>query len=199
MGQYFENDANLGSKPRFVLYQINGQSFTLKSDIGVFSKDTIDRGTYIFLKVLLSLNLGERILDLGSSYGALGLTLASFMKDASVTLAEINTRALTLCKENAHTLGLDSRVTCLQSDIYSNIEGTFNSIVINPPTHAGKKVIYEMYKGAKNHLIDGGSLFIVIKKSLGASSSMKFLEDNYGNCTLLERDKGYHIYQAIKK
>jgi 16S rRNA (guanine1207-N2)-methyltransferase len=55
-----------------------------------------------------------------------------------------------------------------------------------------------MYDGAKQYLIDGGSLFVVIRKAQGAESVRKYLEQLFGNCTLLDRHKGYHMLQAKK-
>ncbi|MBQ6730851.1 MAG: methyltransferase, partial [Bacilli bacterium] len=69
---------------------------------------------------------------------------------------------------------------------------------VNPPIRAGKKVTYAMYEGAKQYLIDGGSLYIVIRKAQGADSASKYIESIFGNIKLLDRHKGYHIYQAIK-
>ena len=110
----------------------------------------------------------------------------------------MNTRALALCERNASSLKLSHRVTILQSDIYLEIEGQFDSIVSNPPIRAGKKVTYAIYTGAKDHLIDGGSLFIVIRKQQGAPSVMKFLEETFGNVKVLARKKGFYVLQAIK-
>ena len=62
----------------------------------------------------------------------------------------------------------------------------------------GKKVTYEIYKGALTHLIDGGSLYIVIRKQQGALSVKSYLEELFGNVAVLAREKGYYILQAIK-
>lgn len=199
MGQYFDNDPSIASKERIISYEIYGHKISLVTDNGVFSKDKVDEGSFAFLKVLIPLNLSGRILDLGCGYGPIGLTIAITSPEARVDLADINTRALALCKKNAHTLGLSQRVTILQSDIYENIEGPYDSIVVNPPIRAGKKVTYQMYEGAYQHLIDGGSLFIVIRKNQGGPSASKFIEELFGNVTLLKKDKGYYIYQAKKR
>ena len=170
----------------------------LLSDNGVFSKNKIDEGSFAFLKVLIPLQLKGKILDLGAGYGPIGLTIAMTSPNARVDLADINSRAVALCERNAHVLGLSQRVTCLQSDIYEKIEGPYDSIVVNPPIRAGKIVTYAMYEGAKQNLIDGGSLFIVIRKAQGAESASRYIESLFGNVTLLKRHKGYHIYQAKK-
>ena len=198
MAHYFDLDPSLASKERPIEFMIDGRIITLISDNGVFSKNKIDEGTFAFLKVLVPLRLSGRILDIGCGYGPIGLTIAITSPEARVDLADINTRALALCEKNAQQLGLSQRVTVLQSDVYENIEGTYDSIVVNPPIRAGKVVTYKMYEGAYTHLIDGGSLFIVIRKNQGAPSASKYIESIFGNITLLKRDKGYYIYQAKK-
>ena len=199
MAHYFDLDPSLASKERTIEYFIDGRVITLVSDNGVFSKDKLDEGSFAFLKVLVPLRLSGKILDLGCGYGPLGLTIALTSPEARVDLADINTRALALCEKNAELLGLSPRVTVLQSNIYENLEGkTYDSIVLNPPIRAGKVVTYAMYEGALAHLIDGGSLFIVIRKNQGAPSASKYIESLFGNITLLKKDKGYYIYQAKK-
>lgn len=198
MSQYFDNDESIPSHPHIITYTFFDTTFRLKTDAGVFSKKQLDEGTSAFLKVLLPLHLGERILDLGCGYGALGLTLAYFAPDSVFVVADINLRALRLTRENVASLGLKN-VTVVESDIYQNIQGAFDTIVINPPIRAGKKVIYAMFEGAYDHLCDNGSLYIVIRKDQGAPSAQKFLSGIFAQVELLKRDKGYYIYRATKK
>ncbi|MCB9497885.1 MAG: class I SAM-dependent methyltransferase [Erysipelotrichaceae bacterium] len=198
MSHYFQNDPLLASKERLIKLEIDGHVINFKTDNGVFSKSKVDEGSLAFLKVLIPLHLTGKILDLGCGYGPIGLTIAMTSSQARVDLADINTRALALCEENAQTLGLSQRVTCLRSDIYENIEGPYDSIVVNPPIRAGKSITYAMYEGALQRLIDGGSLFVVIRKNQGAPTASRYIESLFGNISLLKRDKGYYIYQAIK-
>ena len=198
MSHYFENDPNLTSNLRKINFDVNGIKMSLWTDNGVFSKSRVDEGSLAFLKVILPLNLTGKILDLGCGYGTIGLTIAISNQQARVDLADINTRALALCEKNARELGLSQRVTILQSDIYENIEGPYDSIVVNPPIRAGKRVTYAMYEGAKQRLIDGGSLYIVIRKNQGGPSASEYIESLFGNITLLKKDKGYYIYKATK-
>ena len=198
MSHYFKEDPNLASHIKEINFEVNGITMHLLTDNGVFSKNKVDEGSLAFLRVILPIELGKNILDLGCGYGTIGLTLAVAKKDARVTLADVNTRALAMCKRNADAYNLGQRVTILQSDIYEKIEGKYDSIVINPPIRAGKNVTYRMYEEAKQYLIDGGSLFIVIRKAQGAPSASKYIESVFGNIALLKRDKGYYIYQAVK-
>ena len=199
MSHYFQNDPNLASNLHKISFEIGDIKMSLWTDNGVFSKSRVDEGSFAFLKVLLPLKLTGKILDLGCGYGTIGLTIAISSPEARVNLADINSRALALCEKNAQELGLSQRVTILQSDIYEKIEGPYDSIVVNPPIRAGKRVTYAMYEGAKQRLIDGGSLYIVIRKAQGAPSASAYIESLFGNITLLKREKGYYIYQAIKR
>ena len=198
MSHYFQDDPNLASNIKTISFEVNGITMNLLTDNGVFSKSKVDEGSLAFLKVILPLDLGNNILDLGCGYGTIGLTLAVAKKEARVTLADVNTRALNMCRRNADAYNLGQRVTILQSDIYEKIEGPYDSIVVNPPIRAGKAVTYRMYEEAKQYLIDGGSLFIVIRKAQGAESAAKYIESIFGNIKMLDRHKGYHIYQAVK-
>ena len=198
MSHYFQNDPLLASKKRDITLSINGLTLHFKSDNGVFSKSKVDEGSLALLKVIIPLRLTGKILDLGCGYGPIGLTIAVTSPSARVDLADINERALALCEENAQLLGLGQRVTCLQSDIYTNVEGPYDSIVVNPPIRAGKRVTYKMYEGALQRLIDGGSLYVVIRKDQGAPTASRFIEGLFGNISLISRDKGYYIYQAKK-
>ena len=198
MSHYFVNDDKVESKPREVHYSINGVDFSLESDNGVFSKNDLDKGSELLIKELLPINLGENILDIGCGIGVIGLTLAYFTPSLKVCLTDVNTRALSLCSANAKSLKLSQRVTILQSDIYEKIEGKYSSIVSNPPIRAGKKVTYEIYRGALDHLVDSGSLYIVIRKNQGALSVKSYLEELFGNVALLAREKGYYVLKATK-
>ena len=198
MSHYFVNDDKVVSKPRSICYSINGVDFSLESDNGVFSKNELDKGSELLIKELLPINLGENILDIGCGIGVIGLTLAYFTPSLKVCLSDVNTRALSLCSANANSLKLSQRVTILQSDIYEKIEGKYSSIVSNPPIRAGKKVTYEIYRGALEHLVDSGSLYIVIRKNQGALSVKSYLEELFGNVALLAREKGYYVLKATK-
>lgn len=198
MPQYFDNIPELPSEKRRLSLTIFDKTFTFISDNGVFSKNQVDVGSCALLKVMLSTPLEGKILDLGCGYGAIGLTLAHFYPQATFVLADINDRALALANENKKQLHLEN-VTILESNIYENINDLFRTIVINPPIRAGKKVIYAMFEGAFAHLEDGGSLFIVIRKSHGAPSASQFIKSVFGNCSLLKKEKGYYIYEAKKQ
>ena len=199
MGQYYDKEPQSASNEREISFDLFEKNITLITDNGVFSKNKVDEGSLYFLRTIIPLELGKNILDIGCGYGTIGLTIALFKKEARVDLADINTRALALCTRNAHNLGIKDRVNIINSDVYENIgDKKYESIVVNPPIRAGKVVTYAMYEGAKQRLIDGGCLYVVIRKAQGAESAAKYIKELFGNIEMLDRHKGYHIYRAIK-
>lgn len=198
MSHYFIDDDSVASCRRKITYEIEGTSFTLNVDNGVFSKGHLDEGSNLLIRTLLKVDLGKKILDIGCGYGPIGLTLAKLNPSINVICSDVNTRALRLCIENVDALNLSHQVTTLQSDIYTNIEGQFDSIVSNPPIRAGKKVTYEIYRGALEHLVDGGSLYIVIRKAQGAMSAKEYIESLFGNSEVLAHKKGFYVIKATK-
>lgn len=198
MAHYYDNKPSVASKEGHISFEIYGKTITLVTDTGVFSKKRVDEGSFGLLRTILPLPLGDKILDLGCGYGTIGLTIALFHEKARVDLADINTRALALSHKNASNLNVDDRVNIIESNIYQNIINKYDSIVLNPPIRAGKTITYAMYDGAYEHLVDKGSLYVVIRKAQGAVSASQHIKEVFGNVMLLERYKGYYIYQAIK-
>ena len=198
MSHYFENDDSLISKRRIITFLINGRTLSFLSDNGVFSKNHVDDGSRLLIETLLSEHLTGKVLEIGTGYGVICLTLASFIPDVSVIATDVNMRALALCKSNIERLKLSDRVTCLQSDLYASVEGLYDSIVTNPPIRAGKKLTYALYQGALDHLIDGGSIYIVIRKAQGAESTLKYLDTLFSRVEILNRDKGFYVLKASK-
>lgn len=196
--QYFDNNEGLKSKKREISVVLNDITYSFNSDNGVFSKGEVDYGSLALLKVLLNQNMSGDVLDIGCGYGTIGLILAKNNPESYFTLIDINVRACALACENAKKWALKN-VNVIESNIFEKIDQKFDVIVTNPPIRAGKKVIYSIFEQSYHHLKQNGSLFLVIRKSHGAESAQKFISSVFNNCTLLKRDKGFYIYQAIKK
>ena len=175
--------------------QLLGQKMTFLTDAGVFSKKMIDYGSQALLKCL-DFHKQESVLDVGCGYGTLGLTLVK-AKEVKATLVDINQRALDLARQNAERNQV--LATIFQSNLYQNVEGRFHHIISNPPIRAGKQVVHEVITGSYTHLLDGGDLTIVIQKKQGAPSAKAKMEDVFGNCEILKKDKGYYILRSRKE
>ena len=82
-----------------------------------------------------------------------------------------------------------------ESFCYENVSGKYDYIITNPPIRAGKKVVYEMLIGAKDHLKENGVLYFVMRKEQGAKSAIRDLENLY-NIDVLCKEKGFFVIKC---
>lgn len=84
----------------------------------------------------LFLDQNPRILDLCCGSGCIGLAIASRLKDARVTLADLSGPALSVARKNIQRNHMGGRVSCVQVDAMEappTFLGKFDMIVSNPP------------------------------------------------------------------
>ena len=193
---YYTRVPQSESKPVSCEYSYRGLALTFMTDAGVFSKGEVDAGTQLLLGALPE-EMGGEILDLGCGWGVIGIAIARKWPAARVTLADVNTRALELSRENAKRNRAE--VTCVESDGMAALEGkTFDAVVTNPPIRAGKQVIYKMFADAAKSLKPGGALYLVIRKQQGAESCMKYLQTIFGSVERLDRSGGFWVIRAMQ-
>lgn len=188
MAHYFENDGQTESEEKKIKAVIKNQIFTFWTDHNVFSKNGLDFGTRTLLESIDMKNINGRILDFGCGYGPIGIYFAK--QKFTVDMIDINERALNLAQKNAITNGV--KVNIFKSYLYEKIERKYNYIITNPPIRVGKKILYEILFGAKDYLVVGGHLILVIHKDQGAKSLVKDLEENY-QVKILQKNKGFYV------
>ncbi|WP_306800731.1 class I SAM-dependent methyltransferase [Streptococcus mitis] len=175
--------------------ELLGEKMTFLTDAGVFSKKMVDFGSQLLLKCL-EVNQGETVLDVGCGYGPLGLSLAKAY-GVQATMVDINNRALDLARQNAERNKVEA--TIFQSNIYEQVEDKFDHVISNPPIRAGKQVVHEIIEKSQDFLETGGDLTIVIQKKQGAPSAKSKMEEVFGNCEIVKKDKGYYILRSVKE
>jgi 16S rRNA (guanine1207-N2)-methyltransferase len=195
MGHYFENNPPETIKEYTVTYTLQGRSFSLITSSGIFAKKDLDVGSRLLINVLLQDTLTGTCLDLGCGYGPVGLTLASLNPNLTLTLADVNERAVIDARHNAQRLGL-TNLQILTSDGFQELTQNFDVIAFNPPIRAGKKTIYRLYQEAKQHLNPNGNFYIVIRKDKGAESHETYLLTLFSKVLRRDRDKGYLVFIA---
>lgn len=178
--------------------------------------DTCAVATLAINKALF-LDQDPRVLDLCTGSGCIGLAIASRVKDARVTLADISKDALAVAKKNVARNHLSGRVSCVQADalgIPSAFLGKFDLIVSNPPyiTTEEMKTLPVSVKDYEPHLAleggedgldfyraiirnykealkPGGYLCFEFGEEQGDAICQMLTDEGY---TILERSRDYH-------
>mgnify|MGYP003296287381 CR=1 FL=1 len=197
MTHYFTDNRSLPQNRKKMEFRIWGFRVYLITDNGVFSKEKVDFGSELLLSTLTPSAMSGKVLDVGCGYGTIGLSIKVANPELDVTMVDVNDRALELTQLGAEVNGVT--VNAFKSHCYENVTGTFQHIITNPPIRAGKDVVYSIFEGAHEHLDTDGALWVVIRKQQGAPSAIKKLEEIFGNCTVINKDKGYFILKCIKK
>lgn len=194
---YFTDNHDLPSHPITNEFSFHGHTFHLQSDTGVFSKTEVDQGTQILLEAIMQEEIQpQSLLDLGCGYGVIAVVLGHLYPNCTVTACDINPRAISLTEQNAKAN--EVTVETIVSNGFEQITSSFDCIVTNPPIRAGKKVMYRMFEDAHRFLQKEGTLYVVIRRQHGAESAMKKIEEVFGNCTYIERKKGYWVLKAVR-
>ena len=194
MAHYFTNEENLKSEIEKVIAEINGILFYFYTDNGVFSKGELDFGTELLLKNFKYDNPNNKmLLDIGCGCGPIGI-YASHL-GFTVDMSDVNKRAIHLSKMSLKEQGLNANV--FESDAYKNITNKYDYIVSNPPIRVGKEKLYEIVMNSKEHLKDGGSLWIVVRKQQGAESLIRDMKKVYKSVEVITKKKGFYITKAL--
>ena len=189
---YTANPASAHDERRVTLTAL-GNALVFTTDAGVFSRDGLDKGTEALLNAL-PVPMEGRVLDLGCGWGPVGVALGKKYPALEIVMTDINQRAAELARRNLAANGVRAQV--VQGDGFAAVEGSFDTILTNPPIRAGKAVIYALFREARARLNPGGALYIVIRKQQGAPSALKFLREVYDEAEVIDRSGGFHVIRA---
>lgn len=116
-------------------WEFYGLPLYVSSDVLIPRDDTC-AVTELAIRTALFLDKDPRVLDLCCGSGCIGLAIASRVKDARITLADISKEALNIARKNVARNKLGGRVSCFQVDARQTppgFLGKFDMIVSNPP------------------------------------------------------------------
>ena len=140
--------------------------------------------------VLAEVKTGERVLDMGSGSGVNAILAAT--KGARVLAIDINPHALAAAEANAERNGVADLVEVKYSDVFSEVEGTFDLVVFDPPfrwfrprdmleaamTDEGYRAMTEFFRQLRSHLRPGGRALIFF----GTSGDLGYLQQLVADC-----------------
>lgn len=191
---YYTENPTSEIREKIFTQTIKGVSLTFSSVSGVFSFETkVDKASELIIKNFTP--TGGAILDLGCGFGTIGLYLKAIFPAQEILLTDINSRALEYAKKNALKNNLD--VNIQKSDLYLNLANRrFDDIVTNPPIAIGKTLNTKLIKEAKDHLTQGGSLWLVAFHNKGGSTLKEIMKNTFGNAEDIEKSGGMRVYKS---
>ncbi|MFH2019869.1 MAG: methyltransferase [archaeon] len=189
MSHYFSEKQDSRLKIDKITVKIKYISFELFSSGGVFSKDALDTGSRLLIE---NCEIGKKVLDMGCGIGVVGIAIKKLNPEITLTMADINERAVMLTKKNCRLHNIDANV--VKSDAYSGIKENFDTILSNPPQAAGKEVCFKIIEGSLLHLEKGGTLQIVARHNKGGASLEKKMMEVFGNVSQIKKGSGFRIY-----
>lgn len=200
MQHYFiEKEHNLSDYFEFEAV-VAGEKLNFRSCDNIFSRKEIDKGSDTLINTVIDKVKPEGYgLDFGCGYGVIGITLTKTCK-VTMDFVDVNGTAINLTRTNLMKNGVKTSGDLIKTDGFECITKTdYDFIVTNPPIKTGKKLLFSIMEGSFSHLKVGGTLTLVIRKDHGEDSLRKFLITLFGNCEILQRNKGYYILHCIKK
>ena len=166
------------------------------------------------IRQALFLEKDPRVLDLCCGSGAIGLAVASRVKDAKVTLADLSPDALSVAKENVALNKLSGRVRCISADAMKPVSaflGKYDLIVSNPPYITGEDMLTlpDSVKNYEPHMAlyggeDGLDFYRSIAKNFasalkpGGYLAFEFGEDQGDDVCRILTENGYTILERSR-
>ena len=195
---YFSEKPNSSSNERLIEATLRNKKFIFKTDSGIFSPKKVDKGTKILIEAL-KLDKNDNVLDVGCGYGAIGIAIADVVN--SITMTDINRRALKLAEENLKINNLNNKnISIVQGNIYEGVnDKKYTKIISNPPIKAGKEVIHKIIKDGKELLQDNGSIWAVIQTKHGAKSLTRYMEEVFNNVEIITIKGGYRVLMSKRE
>jgi 16S rRNA G1207 methylase RsmC len=134
------------------------------------------------------------ILDLGSGYGPIAITLARRSPGARVWAVDINERALELSRLNAATAQASNVVVARPDEVPADLR--FDAVYSNPPVRVGKAPLHELLMAWLPRLRPGAPAYLVVQRNLGSDSLATWLEGQGLQVGRLKSKKGYRILEV---
>ncbi|MEU4016044.1 methyltransferase [Microbacterium sp. NPDC028030] len=184
---------------RRIRVTLAGRELEVTTAGGVFSPDRLDAGTAVLLANMPPVPPGGDLLDLGSGWGPVSLSMALAAPHATVWAVDVNERALDLVRRNAAALGLTNINASLPDDVPEHI--SFRTIRSNPPIRVGKNELHSLLERWIPRLDERSDAWLVVQRNLGADSLQRWIGSTFHPGYSVFRTatgKGYRILKVRK-
>ena len=191
---YFTAEPASSDERRPLTVVLDGREVEVETAGGIFSPGRVDLGTRVLLRTVQDPPSGD-VLDLGSGWGPVSLTMAMQNPQARVWAVDVNERALDLVRRNAVRLGLENVTACTPDDVPADVR--FAQLWSNPPIRVGKDVLHSMLDRWLPRLEPGASAYLVVQRNLGADSLVGWMNDRYDGTTAEVRTPEGAPFEAV--
>jgi 16S rRNA G1207 methylase RsmC len=184
---------------RTISVSLAGRELDVTTAGGVFSPDRLDAGTAVLLANMPPVPPGGNLLDLGSGWGPITLSMALTAPHATVWAVDVNERALDLVRRNARALGLTNVNASLPDDVPADV--TFRTIRSNPPIRVGKNELHGLLERWIPRLDERSDAWLVVQRNLGADSLQRWIAATFQPGYSVFRTatgKGYRVLKVRK-
>jgi len=166
---------------------------------GVFSHRRLDVGARALLEGM-SIEAGNRVLDIGCGCGAVGLAAALRAEGVSVHAIDSNARAVQCAQIGADLNGITQFTTALTADGELNfngedLAGTFDVAAGNPPYFSHHQIAEIFLQAARRGLRAGGKVYMVTKHEEWLIARMQQLFTNIQS----QEIRGYTVVSGVNE
>lgn len=172
---YFTAEPASAAQRRQLRVHLAGQEVIVQTAPGIFCPDRVDIGTGVLLGEAPVPPPSGNLLDIGSGWGPIALSLGLLAPAASIWAVDVNQRALALARDNAKALGINDFHAMTPEEVPAEI--AFEAIWSNPPIRVGKPALHELLMKWLPRLNPGGAAYLVVRKSLGSDSLQRWLSE----------------------
>lgn len=192
---YYSESPTSDREYRRFVEVLKNREFTFVSDAGVFSKARVDTGTKLLIDSV-DFQGAKRVLDLGCGYGPIGIVVAKLMPDSTVTMVDVNGRAVELANLNIRLNNVANATVFCGDGFVSIQDERFDLILTNPPIRAGKAVLYRLIEESIEHLNPGGRFCSVLRTKQGAKTYRNKMDSVFTNTIELAKGSGYRVFEG---
>ncbi|MFW6040360.1 MAG: HemK2/MTQ2 family protein methyltransferase [Thermoplasmatota archaeon] len=165
--------------------------------------------TYLLLS-LVDVKKDEKVLDIGCGSGIIAIHCAR--NGGVVTAVDISKQAIKTTEKNA--LSNDVDITIKKSDLFSNINSTYDVIIFNPPYlpkhknlkldkrwdggDRGDESIVKFLKNAERYLNEEGRIYMCFSDITPCDKIKKIIEERYTKVKELNKTFRFETLYAIE-
>lgn len=178
-----------------VEFEVQGRTYSLESNVGLFSKEQLDEGTRLLLENVNYQNFQD-MLDVGCGWGPIGIVAASSNPGGRVTMTDIDLRATTQAQANVVRFGLENQITIAPTIDVRTLGKNFDLVLSNPPFHQDYGTLVDLFGAVRDIMRKDGELYVVIEKSY-VTKFKDVLQNTIGNSYEVTNNGKYFCFNAV--